>query len=379
MDEKSSKRRRIKNEWRLTRNKLPWLLLLPAGYGLTRLSAAHPDWTEKVYSQGVFPYISSFFGMIFSSIRWVSLAEILLYTGVLTLIVLSLAKIAGLLTGKVSVARFVSFILSVLITGCVLFNVFYINWGFNYFRPALSTRMELEAEPRSPEALQALCYRLTNEAVDLRAEVDEDENGVFALPDGYAPYFNQIPTAFFNLGLKHKAFSRNTYPVKGVFASKALSYAGISGIFIPFTSEANVNVDQPALLVLSSAAHETAHYLGVAAEDEANFVAYLACARSNIGAIRYSGTMLALINCMNKLYAADRDLYDDVRTLYTDGMLRDLSDYNAYWASFEGPIEEKVTEINDNYLKFNEQKHGVQSYGMMVDLLLAYEAKYPQG
>ncbi len=379
MDEKSAKRRRVKNEWRLARNKLPWLLLLPVGYGLTRLAAAHPDWTEKAYSQGIFPYISSFFGMISSLVRWVSLAEMLLYAGILVLVIFSLAKIAALLTGKVSAARFVGFILSVLIAGCIVFNVFYINWGFNYFRPALSQRMELDVEPRSPEELQALCLRLAGEAAALRAEVDEDENGVFTLPGGYAAYFNQIPTAFFNLGLKQEMFSRKTYPVKGVFASQGLSYAGISGIFIPFTSEANVNVNQPALLILSSAAHETAHYLGIAAEDEANFVAYLACASSNVEAIRYSGAMLALINCMNKLYAADKDLYSAAREKYSPGMLRDLSDYNAYWAAFEGPVEEKVTQINDNYLKFNEQEHGVQSYGMMVDLLLAYEAKNPQG
>lgn len=154
MDEKLSKRRRIKNEWKLARNKLPWLLLLPAGYGLTRLAAAHPDWTEKIYSQGVFPYISSFFGMISSFVRWVSLAEILLYSGILALLIFLLAKIAALLSGKVSLARFVGFILSVLIAGCVLFNVFYVNWGFNYFRPALSARMGLEVEPRSPRSLR---------------------------------------------------------------------------------------------------------------------------------------------------------------------------------------------------------------------------------
>ena len=61
--------------------------------------------------------------------------------------------------------------------------------------------------------------------------------------------------------------------------------------------------------------------------------------------------------------------------LYSEGMLRDLRDYNAYWDSFEGPIEEAVDNMNDNYLKFNKQENGVKSYGMMVDLLLAYYAK----
>jgi hypothetical protein len=53
-------------------------------------------------------------------------------------------------------------------------------------------------------------------------------------------------------------------------------------------------------------------------------------------------------------------------------MKRDISDYRAYWANFEGPVEEAASNLNDNYLKFNGQEDGVQSYGAMVDLLLAY-------
>ena len=55
-------------------------------------------------------------------------------------------------------------------------------------------------------------------------------------------------------------------------------------------------------------------------------------------------------------------------------MVRDLAHYNAYWDSFEGPVEEAATTLNDNYLKFNQQESGVKSYGMMVDLILAYFA-----
>jgi hypothetical protein len=56
-------------------------------------------------------------------------------------------------------------------------------------------------------------------------------------------------------------------------------------------------------------------------------------------------------------------------------MKRDLADYNTYWDAYEGPVEETVTQVNDNYLKFNNQENGVKSYGMMVDLLLAYKNK----
>ena len=59
---------------------------------------------------------------------------------------------------------------------------------------------------------------------------------------------------------------------------------------------------------------------------------------------------------------------------YDEGLVRDIRNNNAYWDSFEGPVEEAATKLNDNYLKFNQQENGVKSYGMMVDLILAYFA-----
>ena len=44
---------------------------------------------------------------------------------------------------------------------------------------------------------------------------------------------------------------------------------------------------------------------------------------------------------------------------------------NLYWRQFEGAVAEVSTKINDSYLKANFQNDGVQSYGRMVDLLLA--------
>ncbi len=369
----------MREEWRRVLFRLPWLLLLPLGFGLTKLAAQYPQHTERLYGSGIYPYISAVLGRASAYARWLSLAELLIFFAVLTITAFMLVKTVRLIIGKLNLARYVLFLVSLLIAAGVLFNLFYLSWGFNYFRPPLAKRMELDVTPRPAEELEALCYALAERAAALREEVEEDENGVFTLPEGYGIYFNQIPAAYHNLGLREALFSRQAYPAKAVFLSKAMSYAGIAGIFVPYTNEPNVNVDQPALFLPSTAAHETAHYLGVAREDEANFVAYLACTSSEITAIEYSGVMHALTNCANQLYAADPEKYNGVRATYSAGMLRDLVDYNKYWASFEGPIEKKVSKINDQYLKFNQQEHGVKSYGMMVDLLLAYTAKHAEG
>ena len=56
-----------------------------------------------------------------------------------------------------------------------------------------------------------------------------------------------------------------------------MSRTEITGIFIPFTMEANVNVDIPDYSLGSTMCHELAHLHGFIREDEANYISYLAC------------------------------------------------------------------------------------------------------
>ncbi len=363
-------------EWKPFFKKLPWLLIVPAFYGIGIVAEKYPEYTEKCYSSPVYPYISKALGYLSSLARGVSISECVIYALIIAAIVLILVFLVKLLSGRLRFARLMSFIMGICVFASFMFAIFYLAWGFNYMRPSLYKRMELSLEERPVEELNDLCKQLASSANELRAGLKEDENGVFTLENGSTAEFSKIPAAYKLLGADYSIFSGTIYPAKGVKTSIAMSYGGIAGIYIPYFAEANVNINQPALLIASSAAHETAHYLGVAREDEANFVSYLACSYSLDDSVRYSGTMLALINCANQLYASDADLYSElVSGYYSDGMLRDLRDYNAYWDSFEGPVEEAVDTVNDTYLKFNKQENGVKSYGMMVDLLLAYYAK----
>lgn len=355
--------------------KLPWLLLLPTGFILPALAQKHPWIVEKVYVQGLYPWIARIWGGV-TSIFPFSVAEFFVVGFILAVVAAMAIKVTRLIKKRTSPMQFVSFVLSLIILAGVMLNLFYFMWGFNYSRPTVYQLMELDVKKRSVDELQELCFELAERANTLREQVEEDENGVFVLKEGYRPYFAQIPAAYKTLGNKHSIFNGTAYSAKGVLASEGMSYAGIAGIFMPYTAEANVNVHQPPLLLLSSAAHETAHLLGFAKEDEANFIAYLACSVSDDPAVAYSGTMLALINCSNKLYKSDPEKYTPLFQRYSSAIVRDIKAYNAYWKNYEGEVEEAFTTLNDNYLKFNRQEEGVKSYGMMVDLLLAYREKY---
>ena len=119
----------------------------------------------------------------------------------------------------------------------------------------------------------------------------------------------------------------------------------ITGIFTPYTFEANINIAAPDYNIPATMCHELAHSRGFMREDEANFIGYLACRESDSAEFQYSGTMLALVHSINRLYDADYDAFLEVNALMSEGVRLDFADNNAYWARYEGPVAEVSTAV----------------------------------
>jgi len=360
--------------WRSILFRLPMLLLLPLGILLPRIFGGQTAAMER-YAQEVYPIFRDALSSVTSLIP-LSLAELLIYFLCILIPLLILREIFFVIKRQHGVSSLVSLLLSVLIAVGVGWNLFYVTWGFNYFRAPLASRMELPVQARSVDELESLTLKLAAAAGELRETLSEDETGVFTAGEGGAEHlFAELPQAYAALSQVEPVLSGKVTPAKPVEWSEGLSWLGISGIYIGLTAEPNVNVHQPDLLQLHAAAHEMAHQLGIASEDAAEFVGFLACQNSTIPEIRYSGLMNALVHCGNALHRADSERYYAVARQYSDALWRDFSAYNAYWDAYEGTAEEIATQANDNYLKHNAQPSGVRSYGESVDLLLAYRAK----
>ena len=136
-------------------------------------------------------------------------------------------------------------------------------------------------------------------------------------------------------------------------------------------------------------AHELAHQLGVAAEDEANFVGILACVTSGYTAYEYAGYLSGLMYLRNALFQADFQKWADIGNSLSAEVNRDLQDNYDYWQSqktvdtgielFDNilttvteTVSDAVTSVYDGYLKSQNQELGVRSYGACVDLLVGY-------
>ncbi|WP_312649440.1 DUF3810 domain-containing protein [Proteiniclasticum sp.] len=341
-----------------------WIIMAGLIYGLGRLSRRNPQLLERLYPASVNRALIRLLSRV-TGIIPISLGELFVYFNVLLGIVLLVLLVIKIFTGG-----FVGLAYKTVTYISLLYVVFMLVFGFNYNRASVRQYLSLERTNYGHEELYALNEMLIERANQLREAVSEDESGVFTIKESHQEIFTMAQEGFERFSAEYPVFSGEYGIAKGIIASEPLNYTGITGIFMPFTGEANVNTKGPDLLFPATVIHEMAHQRGIAYENEANYLAYAVSSYHENPSIRYSGTILALISSMNALYRDSRESYRMLYDTYSEGVKRDLAAYNVFYKAYEGEVHEKATKVNDNYLKSNGQTQGVKSYGEMVDLLL---------
>ena len=348
-----------------------WLLiLLPAAIALDLAAKSSPHFAEW-YARTFYAFYASLFSLITSWVPF-SIGEVALVVGAIWLLIYLGRGIYRLIRCKEDRLAYTVRFLSVplLLAVCISF-LCVTNFGTNHRRYPFAAICGLEIRESSVEELYDLCVRLTTQANTLREQVQEDESGVFALSSDIWNTAENARTHFNALNKAYPSLYTNGKP-KPVIASEVMSYLDISGIYCPFTFEANVNVHQNDSSIPFTMCHELSHLSGYMREDEANFIAFLAGANSTDPDFQYSCTFIAMIHASNALFSADLELWKQVYAMKSDGVRRDSDANSLYWEQYDTPVAEASNKVNDTYLKANGQEDGVRSYGRMVDLLLAY-------
>lgn len=167
---------------------------------------------------------------------------------------------------------------------------------------------------------------------------------------------------------------------------KALTFSGfmsqqyMQGYYFPFSMEANYNDEMYIMNKPFTMCHELAHTHGYIYEDEANFLGFLSCIKSDDIVFVYSGYLGVLNYVNNDFYkAVDKDVYkshvaisDKVR--YDDQYLTDEA-----WERVEkralfktDTVKKAADTFIDTNLKVNGVSSGKVSYTHVVALLLDY-------
>lgn len=251
-------------------------------------------------------------------------------------------------------------------------------WNVTYYASTFTQRSGLTNEPYSVEKLAAVTEYFAQNAARLSSQVQRDEGGHFA--EDLKGCFARGPEIYDAIAGEFPCLNMHSVKAKPLLCSRLQSLMGFTGMYFPFTGEANINVDAPACLVPVTIAHEMSHQRMVASELEANFVGIAACITSEDVAFQYSGYMMGLIHLCNALYPVDADAWYDVagRT-FTPELSTDWDDNNAFWRSLDSKVEEVAEKTYDTFLKGNDQALGMRSYGACVDLLVSYFGPLAEG
>lgn len=365
---------------RLKKLKRIWILFLfPLALLLLAIAKRSEYFTEEIFAKGIFHVYSQIYSSVTGLLPF-SLAEMGILLGIVGVPALVVWRIVAYINGKGQRLYLIAAdMISLLCIASVIYFMLVIGCSVNYYRRPVAEYLGLTVRDSSAEELHALHTELTERTNAVRKQLfTEDATGVYMLSVSERELAKQCDEAYGALAEENKIF-HGIYPKpKRVLFSAVMSKTELTGVYVPFTMEANVNVDIPDYSIASTMCHELAHLRGFIREDEANYISYLACLASGSPELQYSGLMEALILSGNALYSKNPDLYYEVRAKYDDGVNRDLEANRVYWAQFHDTKISNTTEkLNDTYLKANNQSDGVQSYGRMVDLLLAeYRKKH---
>jgi hypothetical protein len=266
----------------------------------------------------------------------------------------------------------------------ILLFLFYLLWGFQYARPGIEERLGIDASGEvDADELRHLAARAVEVSNLLYRQVhgSSDAGAPTAAPP--IPETSEALEAAWErvraeLDLGPLLSEPHGRP-KPFLASPLVKPFGVAGMHFPFTGEALVLRDLPAVILGLDLGHEMAHQRGFAREDEANVMGFLVARASDDLVARYG----AYVFLQRQLLAAlQRVAPNDARELAAardPGVARDLDDLRAYWEPTQGIARAAASRANDAMLRSHGVPEGVASYQGSVWVLVALARERGEG
>ncbi|MBP3370328.1 MAG: DUF3810 domain-containing protein [Clostridia bacterium] len=330
----------------------------------------------------IFPSFSDFFNMNVSPIIRIALAKLTGWipfslTEFLILIsplIIVGAVFIGVKYYSASWRNIGIFCLTVFTVAAYVFSAFTLAFVPAYRGSTLDKKMGLDKQPVSPEELYQTSQIIVDRIKVLEDEIDFSESTDFSvMPYGYDELNDKLIEAYESASEKYDFIQSFDSNVKRIMLSEPMTYTHISGVYTFFTGEANINTNFPDYTLAFTAAHELAHQRGIAREDEANFVAFLVCTESTDKYIQYSGYLNMYEYLAGPLSSANAQYYSVIYGQLPENVRLEMKAYAKFFEKYRENVAEKVSEtMNNTFLNANGVEEGTKSYGMVVDLAVAY-------
>ncbi len=265
----------------------------------------------------------------------------------------------------------VRFFICIITCASYFLSIFVVGYGCGYHGSTLDVKMGLTKKDVAPKELEDTAEWLATEVAGLTDSIEFEEESFSKMPYSFSEMNNKLLDAYDKVCEEYDFIQKLYSRVKPVMLSEAMSYTHITGVYTYFTGEANVNVDFPDYTIPFTTAHELAHQRGIAREDEANFVAFLVCINSDDPYIRYSG-YLNMFDYVSPKLRAQKEEYKRVYAILPIEVQYERYAYSEFFKKYQDSVAGQVSEsVNNGYLQM-QGTVGTKSYGMVVDLTVAY-------
>ena len=224
-------------------------------------------------------------------------------------------------------------------------------YGLNKFSGPIEDDLRLDMVDYTQTELENATTFYRNRSNELADLVNRDENGevVFAEFETLAEKTGD--------GYRYLARERSFSIYGGDYTPvKKLGWAGIysalgkTGVTVSLTGESAVNPNIPDQGIPFAMAHEMAHRLCIAREEDANFSAFLACSENDDVEYLYSGYFMAYRFCIAALESVDAAAAETVASGCSEQLLADLQGYDRYFdENRDEQMTMLVTEVTDTY------------------------------
>ncbi len=355
-------------EWKRNRKLYIWLLADLAALAFFLLGR-HSRWLMN----GFTTYVTEPLKRGIASVCYlteISVAEII-YVALPAVVILCLgASIRKLVESR---RRWQLLWKGILGTACTVLTIYVgmcLLWGVNYYTDTFQDRSGLYGRGATVEELEQLTAYFAENLSACSGDVRRDERGVFA--ENRADIFAAAPGIYQGIYEEFPFLEKEDRVPKAFSNSRVLSAMDFTGFYFPFTGETNLNVDCPAAFLPATIVHELGHQRGIASEQACNFLAVVVSIASDDPVYRYSGWLMGYTHLGNALYRADPERWQAIRDTLPETVVQDIRYNNAYWQSFESPVNDAAQNAYDAFLKNYGDENGVESYGMVVDLLIDY-------
>ncbi len=299
-----------------------------------------------------------------------SLAEVLLILSPVILFFICFFMVRRLRRSLVSGIRYFIGFLSII---SLVFTTLVFGYNASFYGESVEEKVGIERKDLSAEQLYETAILLIDAIQEDLTYVNYPEGTYSEMTFSYAQMNKKLNDAYRTFCENYPSFQNIYSNTKPVMLSEPWTYTHISGMYTFFTGEANVNVNYPDFIMVSSAAHEMAHQRGVGKEDEANFVAFLVCTLSDDPYIRYCGYADVLNDLMGKLHSANPELYTKARNYMPREIKNEYTAYSVFFDKYRENVAANVSNtVNNAYITSHNQPQGVKSYGLVVDLVAAY-------